>query len=140
MDVYQKKYDHYIKTANLYKIRKYDYKLYGIKQVGGAKNGFNILYQKKIIGFIKQKFDNYLFERMREYNEDSGFNNYNKFIKHNEKCVRKLSDIDLEFIDRLIDKIREEEIVQCDEDNFVEWETYSIYFNKNKKLVMMHPR
>ena len=29
-------------------------------------------------------------------------------------------------------------ILQCDEDNFVEWETYAIYFNINNKLICIH--
>jgi hypothetical protein len=30
--------------------------------------------------------------------------------------------------------------MQRDEEDFIEWRTYAIYFNIDKKLVLIHPR
>lgn len=142
MNIYQRKYNYYFKTTDLYKLQKYHSKLYKINQIGGKfDDKMKSKYHEKIIRFIDNTFyDSY--ERMVDLNEDCGFgeDDYDKFIKHNEKCIKKLSDDDLHFINHLIDKIEKEDIMQCDEEYFSEWDTHSIYFNINNKLVLMHPR
>lgn len=94
---------------------------------------------EKILQFIQNIFLN-SFDRMKMCDEDCGFDNYDEFIEHNETCIMKLSNDDLQFIGKLIDKINKKYIVQCDEENFIEWVSYAIYFNINNKLVIMHPR
>jgi hypothetical protein len=115
-------------------------------QTGGDQNGFNLngsnlpTEKKQIIEFILDKFDEDCFERMDAYNEDHGFKNFNHFVKHNEQCVKKLRCNDSKFIITLINKIQREELMQCDEENYIEWGTFMIYFNIDGKLVTMHPR
>lgn len=134
--IYENKYKFYSKTNNIYKKNKYLQKL----QNGGVNNDENKI--KKIIIFFEQTFNEYSFERMTEINEESGYteDDFEKFYKHNIKCIKQLSNNDLTFLDILINKIRNNTIMQCDEDNFVEWDTYVFYFNKDDKLVLMHPQ
>jgi hypothetical protein len=134
MNPYEKKLKFYIETKNIYKMKKYMSKLNYNCQYGGAN------YKEKIIDYILSNFSTDEYERMTDYNEEHGFKNYNHFVKHNIKCVKELSNSDLEFLSVLIDKIKNNEIMQCDEENFVEWESYTLYFNKYKKEVIMHPR
>lgn len=159
MNTYQKKYEYYYKTGNLCKLYKYHRKINKVQQDGGYNLEINNakkdiakikkeIEKKRIISvdlvtqFIDGSFDIDSFERMLEINEESGFEKYeySQFIKHNKKCLERLSDEDLSFIIDLVIKIQNEEIVQCDEDNFIEWDTSTIYFNKKGKLVLMHPR
>ena len=95
-----------------------------------------------ITQFIQDTFATYSFERMVKMNEECGFkeDEYGKFIEHNKKCLEKLSKKDLSFVVDLVTKIQNEELMQCDEEYFLEWDTFTIYFNKDGKLVMMHPR
>ena len=52
-----------------------------------------------------------------------------------------LNNDDLNFICHLKNKISKEDIFMVDEENMdCEWEAYSIYFNLDNKLVIMHPR
>ncbi len=46
---------------------------------------------------------------------------------------------DLNFVVSLLRKIKNEDIMQCDEECFTEWESVTVYFNINEKLVVMHP-
>lgn len=77
---------------------------------------------------------------MVDINEDNEFTSYEHFIKNNKKCINELSNSDIEFIKTLIRKIKDDEIMQCDEEDYIEWESFAIYFNKIGKLVIMHPR
>ncbi|AYV77458.1 MAG: hypothetical protein Dasosvirus3_17 [Dasosvirus sp.] len=136
MEKYEKKLVLHARAKNKYKIDKYLHKM--------QENGGNTLDESniiKIIDFIEDRFTVYSFERMIDFNEDSGFsNNYRKFMTHNKKCVNELSSQDLEFISMLIDRIKDEKILQCDEETFVEFDSFAIYFNINKKLVIMNPQ
>lgn len=139
MNQYIEKLNTYTKEHNEYKIRKYLFKLknYRISQCGGVDLPTE---KKQIIEFILDRFDDSCFERMDGYNDDHRFKNFDHFIKHNKQCVKNLTDNDVRFIMALIEKINKEEIMQCDEENYIEWETFMIYFNIDGKLVTMHPR
>lgn len=148
MKQYIEKLNLYIDHRDEYKIKKYLFKLreYQAMKTGGGQNEFNQnlpnlpTEKKQIIEFILDKFDGDCFERMDAYNEDHGFKNFNHFVKHNKQCIKNLQANDSKFIITLIDKIQREELMQCDEENYIEWETFMIYFNIDGKLVTMHPR
>jgi hypothetical protein len=65
---------------------------------------------------------------------------FEEFYKHNIKCIKQSPDDDLSFLHCLVNKIKNKSIMQCDEDDFIEWSIYSFYFNQNNKLILMHPR
>ncbi len=93
-----------------------------------------------ILKLIYDTFDDYTLERMQDYNEECGFKTFSQFAKHNKKCVQELSDTDADFYKTLCEKIQDGNIDLVDEDNFIEWTAYTIYFNKKGNLVIMHPR
>jgi hypothetical protein len=90
--------------------------------------------------FIIKNTNEYSFERMQDYNEEYGFKNYKEFLMHNKKCIENLSKKDAEIYVSLCKKILDNNIYLVDEENFVEWKAYTVYFNKDKKIVFMHPR
>lgn len=96
----------------------------------------------KIINFFKETFKDYSFERMTHRQRECGYteDDFELFCEHNINCIEQLSNDDLTFLDILIDKIRNDSIMQCDEESFIEWEPYVFYFNTDGKLVLMHPR
>lgn len=107
-----------------------------------------------ILNFIKKTFDIRSFGRMREIEETTDDNNdyifnindnsdrseYDDFLKHNKNCISKMNNDELNFLYILCKKIEDENIIMEDEDDFVEWEASSVYFNSKNKLVIMHPR
>ena len=40
----------------------------------------------------------------------------------------------------LSEKINKKYIAQCDQENFIEWDTDTLFFNIKNQLVFMHPR
>ena len=97
---------------------------------------------KKIIKFFDSTFSTYSFERMVDMNEDCGYNKdeWTKFYKHNIQCINKSSEETLIFLYLLIKNIKKKVLRQCDEESFVEFNTYTFYFNKAKQIVFMNPR
>ena len=96
---------------------------------------------ENIMTFIKSNFNDNTFERYSEYLElDKSFT-YDDFLQHNEECLKNLYKDDLDFIYILINKINNSDIMMVDEETIhCEWAAYSIYFNSENKLVIMHPR
>lgn len=94
-----------------------------------------------ILGFITDKF--YEFERMQMFNENKKellFKNEQTFVKHNEKCLHKMSKDDIDFLYILCNKIEKGKILTTDMEYFSEWKANVIYFNKLGQLVIAHPR
>lgn len=77
-----------------------------------------IMSHENIYEFIRQQFGSYSYERMNNYLDE--FNSYTDFLNHNLTCINKLK--------------------MADEETFIECPARAIYFNKNNKLVIMHPR
>ena len=96
---------------------------------------------KDIMEFITCNFDNYTFERFCQQTNQDKFLTIESFLEHNKNCLENLDKDDIIFISHLKNKINQEEILMVDEENMDnEWEAYSIYFNLDNKLVIMHPR
>jgi hypothetical protein len=51
-----------------------------------------------------------------------------------------MSNTDAQLYEKLCRKIRIKTVIQVDEEDFSEWNTCAIYFNKDAKIVLMHPR
>ncbi len=82
------------------------------------------------------------YERILEYyNDRKKFpQDINTFFEHNLKCLKELPIKELQFLKQLKDKIINEDIEQADEEYMGEITTYTFYFNKQKKLVLLSPR
>lgn len=94
----------------------------------------------KILDFIKKSVDEDSFERMQYLNDDCGFNDYVHFIEHNKNCLENLSSDDISFVFNLKKMIENNRICNRDEESIIEWNTTKIYFNKDKKIVVMNDR
>jgi hypothetical protein len=102
--------------------------------------------QNEILIFIKNTFDDYSFDRLKDYNKYNDFGdqyknmNYTQFINHNKDCINNLSYEKLSFVYLLMQNIKDKFINITDEENFIEWESESFYFNIENKLIITHPR
>lgn len=77
---------------------------------------------------------------MVDYNEECGFTSYKHFIKHNKTCVEQLSYSQARTFSSLCKLIKKEKIGLVDEDNFIEWDAFAVYFNIHGKFTIMHPQ
>lgn len=77
---------------------------------------------------------------MKSYDKDCGFSTLKEFLLHNEVCVNRLKSIELNATVRLCEMIQANKINLVDEENFVEFRADTIYYNKDNKLVVLHPR
>jgi len=98
---------------------------------------------KNILTFIVDNFNEY--DRMQELNEDYDekqllFSSEHNFFKHNEKCLLKMTKDDINFLNTLCNKIKDKKILMTDMENFAEWGSDVIYFNKLGQLVIAHAR
>ena len=109
-------------------------------EMSNQYNDLKLAEKEVIKQFIKTTFKKYEYDRMMHLYNYLDFKNYEHFINHNVLCVNNLSDSDTACIFQIITMIQRKAIFQCDEEDFSEYNTYSIYFNPNKKLVLVHPR
>jgi hypothetical protein len=65
---------------------------------------------------------------------------YTQFLDWNIKCIDELSDEDKLFLRILCNKISNKNIGQMDLESCVVFTTCSIFFDKNKKLIIVNPR
>jgi len=96
--------------------------------------------KRKLFEFITENIFEFSFDRMLSHKPNCGFAKYSDFLKHNKDCVEQLSNDDVEFYLKICIKIHAEEIIQVDEEDYGEWTTCAIYFNKDSQIVFMHPR
>jgi len=93
--------------------------------------------EKAIMKLISREINKSQFNRMNMMHENEPiYESYDHFIKHNEKCVKNLSECDLDFTIKLIERM--DEIVHSDSECFGDWESRGIYFDISDKLVIMH--
>lgn len=95
--------------------------------------------RKNILRFIVNNFDEY--DRMQGINKGryeitTLFKSEINFFKYNKTCLLKMSKADIDFLDILCNKIKDNKIFTTDMDNFVEWRANVIYFNKLEQLVI----
>lgn len=65
---------------------------------------------------------------------------YNIFLEWNLKCIMECSEDDFNFINKLCSKIAIKQINQMDMESCIVWDSSGIFFNKEKNLVIYHPR
>jgi hypothetical protein len=89
--------------------------------------------------FIPNKYD---YDRMDGYNCDGieEGESYDDFLEWNIKCIIECSEDDYNFIAKLCSKISSKQIGQMDMESCVVWESDGIFFNKQKNIVIYHPR
>jgi hypothetical protein len=95
--------------------------------------------EKLVKQFIPDEND---YERMvaYEYANDIECQSYNDFIDWNIKCVMEYSEDDYNFLAKLCEKIRISQIGQMDMESCAVWDSSGIFFNKQKNLIIYHPR
>ena len=91
-----------------------------------------------IMQFIIKTIDINNYNRMRILHDDCGFKNYEKFLKYNKKCVDELNADDATFMLQLIHRIKNNKICNCDAANFLDFQSSGIYFNIDKRIVIMN--
>jgi hypothetical protein len=65
---------------------------------------------------------------------------YAEFIEWNHKCLQKLSDSEVTWIEKLCQKISMMELGLVDLEHCNEWFATGIYFNKHSDICIFHPR
>ena len=100
--------------------------------------------KEQIIKFFTDHFDKKAYKRMMRLQAlrkgPVFFKSYEHFLKHNKKCINELDDdVKIIFLLLLIEKIKNGNIYQCNEEFFNEDFTTSFYFNSMEDLVMMSP-
>jgi hypothetical protein len=60
--------------------------------------------KETIIEFIKNTFGTYQYDRMTKFN-NTGFEDYEHFIRHNTNCINELNYNDIIFVIKLIKMI-----------------------------------
>ena len=92
--------------------------------------------------FTKIKLEKYDYERMINY-DCSKINkelSYDQFIQWNIKCIIELSDDDKLFFKMLCNKIINDDISQMDLEPCSVFDTCSVFFSTNKKLIVVNQR
>jgi hypothetical protein len=106
------------------------------------------MYDKKIVTskdeliiFINMT-ESYLFDRIQEHDRSGFFDdhNYDQFKEHNERCVNNLSEDDLLFTYKLVDKMIYQKILVSEEGGYNPRDVNRIYFNHKDNLVLIIPR
>jgi hypothetical protein len=95
--------------------------------------------QKLLKNFIPSKLD---YGRMIA-EECSGIDetlSYNEFLDWNISCIMEYSDEDFNFLVKLCSKIGCNQICQMDMESCVVWDSSGVFFNKEKNIVIYHPR
>ena len=67
-------------------------------------------------------------------------NSYGQFVEWNLKCLCALPTEDLVFFRHLCNKIMRREIGQMDMENCVVFQTSSVFFDVEKRIVVVNPR
>lgn len=92
--------------------------------------------------FNKIKLDSLEYDRMVN-NDCSGIKtrlSHGQFLDWNIRCIKELSDEDKVFFKILCNKIINQKIGQMDLEDCGVWESYSLFFDLKKNIVIVHPR
>ena len=95
--------------------------------------------KKLLTNFIPNKYD---YDRMVAYDCEGikEGESYDDFLDWNIKCIMECSEEDYNFIAKLCSKIAIKQINQMDMESCVVWDSSGVFFNKQKNLVIYHPR
>ena len=94
---------------------------------------------KILKNFIPSKYDydRMIAEGCKGINQKES---YNDFLEWNSKCIIECSDDDYNFIEKLCSRIGINKISQMDMECCTIWDSSGIFFNKQKNIVIYHPR
>lgn len=80
------------------------------------------------------------YERMQDCSVQFTDLPYTEFIEWNHKCLQKLSDSEVIWIEQLCEKISSKKVSLVDLEHCNEWRASGIYFNKHSRICIFHPR
>jgi hypothetical protein len=92
--------------------------------------------------FNKIKLDSFDYDRMVN-NDCRGIKtklSYDQFLEWNIKCIKESSDEDKLLFKALCNKIINKKIGQMDLEDCTVWVSDSLFFNRKKNIVLVHPR
>ena len=90
----------------------------------------------------KYIINQYDYQRMVEYDCDSIMESesYDNFLDWNIVCIKTSSTEEKIFFKLLCDKIKNKQIGQMDLETCCTWDSDSLFFDKNKNIIVVHPR
>jgi len=82
------------------------------------------------------------YQRMLELDYDGidETKSYDDFVKWNINCLKEYSKEEYIFFKVLCQKIDDQKLGQMDMESCVGWDTYCLFFDINKNLILVHPR
>jgi hypothetical protein len=89
------------------------------------------------------QIDEDTYKRIQLLDEDEPFfqeNSYEQFIKWNNECFDKLSVDQRNWVLELCRLLNMNSFKVFDEEICIEWDAEWVFFNKNGKICVMHPR
>ena len=91
---------------------------------------------------MKFIIDDYDYQRMIDLDYDGidEKKSYDEFLEWNITCLKEYSNEEYIFFKVLCQKIDKQQIEQMDMESCLGWKTYSLFFDINKNLVIVHPR
>lgn len=91
---------------------------------------------------MKNIVDKYDYERMFEddFSRIDKNLSYDGFVNWNKKCINESSNDDKLFFVMICKKINNKELGQMDMESCVVFDSSNVYFDKNKKLIIVNPR
>lgn len=92
------------------------------------------------IVYLLNNFKYYNFERMKELDEDCGFETYSDFIKYNKQKFAEMSNDKKRFLLDLTQIIDSKNVKIGSNEYFNIWRANVVYINKNNKICINHPR
>lgn len=108
------------------------------KQIEASTKPTETLINKKFEQFIINDYT--LFRMVELETEELPCEGYLEFINWNIKCINELSKERQDWLYNLCLLIKNKEITMMDEEHCTLWTASKIFFDKNKKLCIIHPR
>ena len=89
-----------------------------------------------------QIIDEHVFKRIRDYGYGDGFpfKTYKEFMEWQEKCLAEMSGDDCTWIRGLCSRVSNGKVRLMDEDTCVDYQADMIYFDVDRKVVIMNSR
>lgn len=89
-----------------------------------------------------QIIDEHVFNRIRDYGyaDRFPFKVYKEFMEWQEKCLNEMSGDDYNWITGLCRRIRNRKVRLMDEETCVDFEAGIMYFDPDRKIVIINPR
>ena len=92
------------------------------------------------VKILKHVVEEYCYERMLDHDCRDVDNtlSYENFLAWNKKCIEELSSADIRWLGVFCDRLNK--IGMMDMEDCGVWKADSFYYDKNKNIVIVHPR